>query len=141
MPFRRTKYDYIFTFFLIIVFLWAFFLGSKWGDLHYTSSDDPASISEVNMVAYLAPFLIIYYMFVLYVLPGKRKLSETPKKLILIRVILMIKKKTHDGIQDYQRWRWTRYFNRLRPRLLKQGDNKIQDKLTDNETDHESTDE
>jgi hypothetical protein len=73
MPFQRSRLDYIVTSIMLISFVWAFFIGSKWGDIHGQTNPDPAAASYVNLWVMIGPLVIIYEMFQLYVLPGKRR--------------------------------------------------------------------
>jgi len=104
--FRRTALDYFITAMFLAVFVWAFFFGSKWGDMHYTSmGDDPGLISEINMQVILAPLILIYELFQLVILPGKTRLKYLPWRFWLALFVFMVYKKIKTGIQEYKNWR------------------------------------
>jgi hypothetical protein len=108
MPQQASKTDYFIFILLLIVFLISFFGWSSFGDLHYTSMNDPTSHSEVNMAVYIIPLFLIAEMFSIVVLPGKPRLREINKKLYITLFILKIKKKLREGIDEYHQWRTKR---------------------------------
>ena len=105
MPFVRTKLDYIVTLLLLISFLYAFFYGSIWGDIRGQSNPDDASASYVNLWVIVGPLVLVYEMFQLFVLPGKRRGRELPWRLYFQMTADVIKKKASSSFQEYKLWR------------------------------------
>jgi hypothetical protein len=90
---------------MLFSFVWAFFFGSTWGDIHGQTNPDPASASYVNMWVMLGPLIIIYEMFQLYVLPGKRRGRELPWGLYLQIAKEKIHEKLSSGMKEYHEWK------------------------------------
>jgi hypothetical protein len=87
MPYSEAgKLDYFVTIVFMIVFLWSFFI-------------------YPNMQIYIAPIVLIYEWFVITVLPGRTRLREVDKKILLFKLKLAVRKKIEEGIQDYYRWK------------------------------------
>lgn len=105
MPFIRTKLDYIVTTIMFASFVWAFFQGSIWGDLHGSTNPDPASASYVNFWVIIGPIICIYEMFQLFVLPGKRRGRELPWRLYAQMAKEIIIGKIKSGMDEYRIWR------------------------------------
>jgi hypothetical protein len=103
MPISTTKMDYAMFFFTLIIFTIAFFLWSDFGDLHYSSNSDPSQKSYISIVVYIAPIFTIYSLLFILVLPGKPKLREIDKRLLLLKI--KTRKKIREGLEEYQRWR------------------------------------
>ena len=98
---------------VLIVYLWAFFFDS-WipmlmeNGTAYTFIDPHSvlrTIPKVNMQVYLGPVILIYEMFVLIIFNGKYRGRYLPWRLYFDILILMIKNKLHEGLQDYKEWR------------------------------------
>jgi len=93
MPYSDAgKLDYLVTIIFMIVFLWSFFI-------------------YPNMQIYIAPIVLIYEWCVITVLPGRTRLREVDKKILLFKLRLVIRKKKEEGIQDYLQWRMNRRIN------------------------------
>lgn len=105
MPFRRTGLDYLMTTILLIAFLVAFFVFSAWGDLHGQTNPDKASASRINDFVVIGPLILIYEMFQLVVLPGKRRGRELPWRLYGILFTDTIRQKFISGLHEYRSWR------------------------------------
>jgi hypothetical protein len=105
MPFKLTKFNYILTAGLFIGFIVSFFFLSRWGDFHYTSNPDPAGSSTVSIGVYLIPFFVIYEMFAILVLPGKKRIKEIDKKVLFYRLLFRVRNEIRKGWDDYHRWR------------------------------------
>lgn len=112
MVFIRTRLDYGITIMFLVVFTFTFFFMSSFGDLHYSSSsagsNDPAFLGDVNMQVYLGPLILIYEAFQLYVLPGKKRIREIDKRLVIFKFRTAIRKKLQEGIDEYHEWRLRR---------------------------------
>jgi hypothetical protein len=108
MPFRRTRFDYTLIILLFILFFWSFFIGSSFGDLHFSSSagrnDDPAFVSHISIAVFIIPIFIIYLMISIYALEGKPKLKEIDKKMVVFKIKLIIKNKIREGLDEYYAW-------------------------------------
>jgi len=106
MVFRVTKLDYAVTSFIFIAFLWSFFFGSKWGDQHFaTMGNDPATITYMNLFVIFGSFILVYEMFQMFVLPGKRQGRELPWKLYFKIFRERIIHELRSGVQEYRDWR------------------------------------
>jgi len=105
MVFRRTRLDIIVTSVMFIAFIWAFFFGSKFGDLHYCTNPDKATLSYINNFVLIAGIILIYEMFQLIVLPGRTRLREYDKRIVLLKMKILVRKKIDEGIEEYRHWR------------------------------------
>ena len=90
MPYSEAgKLDYFITIVFFIVFYWSFFV-------------------YPNMQIFIAPLVLIYEWFVIYVIPGKQRLREIDKKILLFKLKLVIRKKLEEGKTEYHQWRMKR---------------------------------
>lgn len=78
--------NYVLFLFSLVVFLWSFFF--YW-----------------TVAIYLCSVFCIYEMFAIVVLPGKPRLREIDKRLLLYRMLMVIKNKIRGGWDDYFTWR------------------------------------
>lgn len=106
--FKRTNVDYIITIMFIIAFIYAFFFASFHpmkdadGNIIYKKMDDGTfrTIAEINAQVFIAPIVLIYEMFQLFVLPGKTRLKYLPWRFWTALLIFIIYKKIKDGIDE-----------------------------------------
>jgi hypothetical protein len=111
--FRVTKLDYFVTIVAFIVFIYAFFFASFQpvrdadGNIVYHMEPDGhmKPYTTLNMQVYIAPFVLIYEMFQLTILPGKTRLRYLPWRFWTALFIFSIYKKIKDGIKEYREWR------------------------------------
>jgi hypothetical protein len=106
MPFRVTRLDYIVTTIVFIMFLIAFFCLSDTIGMYQQCYEK--RYYTVNDFVIIGPIVIIYEMFQILVLPGKRRGRELPWKLYIQIAKQKIINKTRSGIQEYHEWKKTK---------------------------------
>jgi len=118
MPFRVTKLDITITIIVFIVFFWATFIDSFRPELDsngepiinpYYPRDAPYPyVTHYNMQMFIGSIILIYEMFQLIVLPGKRRGRELPWRLYTQIGKEKFRDKLRSGIQEYQTWKKTK---------------------------------
>jgi len=135
MPFRVTKLDITITIIVFIVFFWAVFIDSftieknedgtpmksidqPYGSIYPYESNTPHPyyphnsigpyVTHMNMQFFIGPIILVYEMFQLIVLPGKRRGRELPWRLYIQIGKEKFRDKLRSGIQEYQTWKKTK---------------------------------
>jgi hypothetical protein len=103
MVFVRTRLDYIVTILVLTMFLIAFFFLSDTTGMYQQSYTKRYYI--VNDFVIIGPIVLIYEMFQLFILPGKRRGRELPWRLYTQIAKETIIGKIKSGIKEYETWR------------------------------------
>jgi len=103
MPFQVTKLDIAVTLLSFILFITAFFFLSDTVGMFHPSYGKRYYI--INDFVIIGPIVIIYEMFQILVLPGKRRGRELPWKLYMQIAREKIVNKLRSGVQEYRDWK------------------------------------